>query len=203
MRPQDNAVFLCTTSSVVLVSSCAQSELVWSSPHRPPAFLLFCSVGSFCALFHQPKHTQFTDEHGEVCPANWTPGAATMKADPKESLVSVRGEVRVRGGKKMPTSRYSKKTSRYNLITPCPDGCVLRVTLCYAVCCVCCVLTPAGVLLQAGLSPTCGLACLAAPLLSVHMADHCLIESDTRVDRRKLRACAGQYSSLLQLMCLK
>lgn len=31
---------------------------------------------------------QFTDEHGEVCPANWTPGAATMKADPKESLVS-------------------------------------------------------------------------------------------------------------------
>jgi alkyl hydroperoxide reductase subunit AhpC len=30
---------------------------------------------------------QFTDEHGEVCPANWTPGAATMKADPKESLV--------------------------------------------------------------------------------------------------------------------
>jgi alkyl hydroperoxide reductase subunit AhpC len=32
---------------------------------------------------------QFTDEHGEVCPANWTPGAATMKADPKESLVSV------------------------------------------------------------------------------------------------------------------
>lgn len=32
------------------------------------------------------KAFQFTDEHGEVCPANWTPGAATMKADPKESL---------------------------------------------------------------------------------------------------------------------
>ena len=28
---------------------------------------------------------QFTDEHGEVCPANWHPGAATMKADPKGS----------------------------------------------------------------------------------------------------------------------
>lgn len=28
---------------------------------------------------------QFTDEHGEVCPAGWKPGAATMKPDPKES----------------------------------------------------------------------------------------------------------------------
>ena len=25
---------------------------------------------------------QFTDTHGDVCPANWTPGAPTMKADP-------------------------------------------------------------------------------------------------------------------------
>jgi len=25
---------------------------------------------------------QFTDEHGEVCPAGWKPGASTMKADP-------------------------------------------------------------------------------------------------------------------------
>merc|ERR1712211_22515 len=24
---------------------------------------------------------QFTDEHGEVCPAGWKPGKATMKAD--------------------------------------------------------------------------------------------------------------------------
>eukprot|EP00775_Hariotina_reticulata_P012824 gene12824-12951_t len=32
------------------------------------------------------KAFQFTDEHGEVCPANWTPGAATMKADPTASL---------------------------------------------------------------------------------------------------------------------
>lgn len=32
------------------------------------------------------KAFQFTDEHGEVCPANWTPGAATMKADPEKSL---------------------------------------------------------------------------------------------------------------------
>lgn len=28
---------------------------------------------------------QFTDEHGEVCPAGWKPGAATMKPNPKES----------------------------------------------------------------------------------------------------------------------
>ncbi|KAI0471006.1 thioredoxin-like protein [Xylariaceae sp. FL0804] len=29
---------------------------------------------------------QFTDEHGEVCPAGWQNGAQTMKADPKGSL---------------------------------------------------------------------------------------------------------------------
>jgi alkyl hydroperoxide reductase subunit AhpC len=29
---------------------------------------------------------QFTDEHGEVCPAGWNPGAATMKPDPVKSL---------------------------------------------------------------------------------------------------------------------
>ncbi|KAH9886521.1 thioredoxin-like protein [Xylariomycetidae sp. FL2044] len=29
---------------------------------------------------------QFTDEHGEVCPAGWQNGAKTMKADPKGSL---------------------------------------------------------------------------------------------------------------------
>ncbi|KAI1854999.1 hypothetical protein JX265_012354 [Neoarthrinium moseri] len=29
---------------------------------------------------------QFTDEHGEVCPAGWMKGAKTMKADPKGSL---------------------------------------------------------------------------------------------------------------------
>lgn len=28
---------------------------------------------------------QFTDKHGEVCPANWQPGAPTMKADPQGS----------------------------------------------------------------------------------------------------------------------
>lgn len=28
---------------------------------------------------------QFVAEHGEVCPANWKPGAATMKADPAGS----------------------------------------------------------------------------------------------------------------------
>lgn len=28
---------------------------------------------------------QFTDKHGEVCPAGWKPGADTMKPNPKES----------------------------------------------------------------------------------------------------------------------
>ncbi|XP_068900714.1 peroxiredoxin 2-like [Tenebrio molitor] len=28
---------------------------------------------------------QFTDEHGEVCPANWAPGKKTMKPDPEGS----------------------------------------------------------------------------------------------------------------------
>lgn len=28
---------------------------------------------------------QFTDKHGEVCPANWHPGSKSMKADPKGS----------------------------------------------------------------------------------------------------------------------
>jgi alkyl hydroperoxide reductase subunit AhpC len=31
------------------------------------------------------KAFQFTDKHGEVCPANWTEGSATMKPDPKGS----------------------------------------------------------------------------------------------------------------------
>lgn len=29
---------------------------------------------------------QFTDEHGEVCPVGWKPGAESMKADTKKSL---------------------------------------------------------------------------------------------------------------------
>lgn len=29
---------------------------------------------------------QFVEKHGEVCPANWKPGSATMKADPKASI---------------------------------------------------------------------------------------------------------------------
>ena len=28
---------------------------------------------------------QFTDKHGEVCPANWKPGKKTMKAEPTGS----------------------------------------------------------------------------------------------------------------------
>ncbi|KAF7313170.1 2-cysteine peroxiredoxin [Mycena kentingensis (nom. inval.)] len=32
------------------------------------------------------KAFQFTDQYGEVCPANWKEGGKTMKADPKGSL---------------------------------------------------------------------------------------------------------------------
>ncbi|KAJ7719442.1 thioredoxin-like protein [Mycena maculata] len=32
------------------------------------------------------KAFQFTDEYGEVCPANWKEGSKTIKADPKASL---------------------------------------------------------------------------------------------------------------------
>eukprot|EP00796_Vickermania_ingenoplastis_P001307 gene1307-757_t len=32
------------------------------------------------------KAFQFVEVHGEVCPANWKPGAATMKPDPKASV---------------------------------------------------------------------------------------------------------------------
>lgn len=28
---------------------------------------------------------QFVEQHGEVCPANWKPGAVSMKADPEGS----------------------------------------------------------------------------------------------------------------------
>lgn len=35
---------------------------------------------------------QFTDEHGEVCPAGWMQGAKTMKADPKGSLEYFSGQ---------------------------------------------------------------------------------------------------------------
>ena len=28
----------------------------------------------------------YTDKHGEVCPAGWTPGADTIIPDPKEKL---------------------------------------------------------------------------------------------------------------------
>ena len=31
------------------------------------------------------KAFKFTDEHGEVCPAGWTPGADTIKPNPKDS----------------------------------------------------------------------------------------------------------------------
>ena len=29
---------------------------------------------------------QYTDKHGEVCPAGWTPGSDTIIPDPKEKM---------------------------------------------------------------------------------------------------------------------
>jgi alkyl hydroperoxide reductase subunit AhpC len=41
------------------------------------------SVDEVLRLVNAFKHV---DKHGEVCPAGWTPGAKTMKADPKGSM---------------------------------------------------------------------------------------------------------------------
>lgn len=30
---------------------------------------------------------QYTDQHGEVCPANWKPGSETIIPDPKDKLI--------------------------------------------------------------------------------------------------------------------
>ena len=43
---------------------------------------------------------QFTDEHGEVCPANWRPGAATIKPDVAASKAYFEGAAGEDGGSK-------------------------------------------------------------------------------------------------------
>ena len=40
------------------------------------------SVDEFLRLLQAFQHVE---KHGEVCPANWSPGKATMKADPVKS----------------------------------------------------------------------------------------------------------------------
>ena len=39
---------------------------------------------------------QFVEQHGEVCPANWNPGADTMKPAPVGSHEAPRGQRRIR-----------------------------------------------------------------------------------------------------------
>lgn len=34
------------------------------------------------------KAFQYTDEFGEVCPASWKPGAATLQADPESAMTA-------------------------------------------------------------------------------------------------------------------
>jgi len=65
--------------------------------HRPPHWtLIACCARPVCWCTRVPcnhddyrcslvKALQFVEKHGEVCPAGWTPGAKTMKADPKGS----------------------------------------------------------------------------------------------------------------------
>jgi len=47
---------------------------------------------------------QYNDQHGEVCPANWKPGMAAMKADPKGSLEFFAGVHTEADGKRQRTN---------------------------------------------------------------------------------------------------
>ncbi|KAK7018344.1 peroxiredoxin [Favolaschia claudopus] len=53
------------------------------------------------------KAFQFTDQYGEVCPANWTEGGKTIKADPKGSLeyFAANGEKATNGTNGVPAKR--------------------------------------------------------------------------------------------------
>jgi hypothetical protein len=99
-QPSAGALHFGIDSSSVITSQCVRLLVVGHSreSERSAAHLtgtLHCCVGNdtishvclVLLLLLLLLLLQFTDEHGEVCPANWTPGAATMKADPKESLV--------------------------------------------------------------------------------------------------------------------
>jgi len=68
--------------------SCAWSVRSRRAAHRTllrsasfPASTAARVVPDACAL-----RAQYTDVHGEVCPAGWKPGAKTMKADPTGSM---------------------------------------------------------------------------------------------------------------------
>jgi alkyl hydroperoxide reductase subunit AhpC len=43
------------------------------------------AAGAIAVAGQVVQAVQFADKHGEVCPANWTPGKDSMKPDPKGS----------------------------------------------------------------------------------------------------------------------
>eukprot|EP00667_Euglena_gracilis_P032856 EG_transcript_51669 len=47
---------------------------------------VFFAYFGTCKKSQQLGPSEAVDKHGEVCPANWTPGASTMKADPHTGL---------------------------------------------------------------------------------------------------------------------
>lgn len=58
------------------------------------------------------KAFQFTDEHGEVCPAGWQEGSKGMKADPKGSLEYFAAQGEANGNGEMNGNGESRKRAR-------------------------------------------------------------------------------------------
>ena len=73
---------------VLILSTCVRSGLFIISP---TGILRQITVNdlpvgrSVDETLRLVKAFQFTDVHGEVCPANWTPGSKTMNPDPVKS----------------------------------------------------------------------------------------------------------------------
>lgn len=70
-RPRCNHPSLGVPSPPALQNTCTHMHTLFSSPPPLP--------------YNHTTDIQYTDIHGEVCPANWTPGSKTMIADPVKS----------------------------------------------------------------------------------------------------------------------
>ena len=84
------ALLCCTMLDRPAASKQAPSLLYVRGPTLHVAILRARTLLASCSLCRTAHHRlfvacQFTDEHGEVCPANWRPGGATIKPDPKGS----------------------------------------------------------------------------------------------------------------------
>jgi alkyl hydroperoxide reductase subunit AhpC len=69
-----------------ITTTASEKHVVFADVASLAAGITAAGVKLYTTLLRCCVLLQFTDEHGEVCPAGWTPGAATMKADPKGSL---------------------------------------------------------------------------------------------------------------------